>query len=59
MSTSSVDHAIPIFGHTFNNDTWVADADATYFELSKDVGYMRSDSWLGNFIVHDDNHGPN
>ena len=59
VSTSSVDHAIPIFGHTFNKDTWVADADATYFELSKDVGYIRSDSWLGNFIVHDDNHGPN
>lgn len=49
-------HAIPVFGHTFNEDTWIPDAQRNYF--SKRHGYYPSENWLSTFIVHDDNFGP-
>lgn len=58
-STSRDAHALPIFGHTFNKDTWVADAESVYFRLTDDAGFMRSDVWTGDFLMHDDNHGCN
>ncbi len=51
-------HAIPIFGHTLNQDTWVPRAEASYFRIGG-TAYIPSESWLSNFIVHDDNWGPN
>lgn len=51
-------HAIPIFGHTFNEDTWVPSAGRMYFgDVNADCLY--SDTWLSMFIGHDDNIGSN
>ena len=51
-------HIIPFFGHTFNKDTWVPDADAAYFNVGWGR-YIPSESWTSSFIGHDDNFGPN
>lgn len=52
-------HIIPFYGHTFNKDTWVSDADTAYFTVTQGFGYMRSENWVSSFIGHDDNFGPN
>lgn len=52
-------HIIPFYGHTFNKDTWVSDADTSYFKLTQKIGYMRSENWTSSFIGHDDNFGQN
>lgn len=51
-------HLIPFFGHTFNKDTWVSDAEACYFRFGG-RGYIPSESWTSSFIGHDDNFGGN
>jgi hypothetical protein len=51
-------HVIPLFGHTFNEDTWVPDADFSYFRIGK-TRYVPSESWLSMFVGHDDNWGSN
>ncbi|MFA6286153.1 MAG: hypothetical protein WC661_02115 [Opitutaceae bacterium] len=55
----TVGHIIPFFGHTFNEDTWVPNADGEYFKVGEQIRYIPSDSWLSSFIVHDDNFGSN
>ncbi len=52
-------HIIPFFGHTFNKDTWVPDADSAYFNIGGGIGYIPSESWTSSFLGHDDNFGPN
>ncbi len=52
-------HIIPFFGHTFNKDTWVPDAELSYFNVGGSVGYVPSENWTSSFIGHDDNFGPN
>lgn len=52
-------HAIPIFGHTFNEDTWVPNAEFSYFRVGSGTRYIPSESWLSMFIAHDDNWGSN
>lgn len=52
-------HIIPIYGHTFNKDTWVPDAEISYFKIGEGVGYIPSESWTSSFLGHDDNFGPN
>jgi hypothetical protein len=52
-------HAIPVFGHTFNEDTWVPDAEFSYFKIGAGTKYIPSESWLSMFVVHDDNWGSN
>ena len=52
-------HIIPFFGHTFNKDTWVPDADIAYFDVGGGIGYVPSESWTSSFLGHDDNFGPN
>lgn len=52
-------HIIPFFGHTFNKDTWVPDAELSYFDVGGGVGYVPSENWTSSFIGHDDNFGPN
>jgi len=52
-------HIIPIYGHTFNKDTWVPDANLAYFQLGKHLGYIPSENWTSSFLAHDDNFGPN
>ena len=56
---NDVGHAIPVFGHTFNQDIWVPHAEQFYFESGRRTGYTPSDSWLSSFICHDDNLGSN
>ena len=52
-------HIIPIYGHTFNKDTWAPDAEVAYFKIGESVGYVPSESWTSSFLAHDDNFGPN
>ena len=52
-------HIIPVFGHTFNRDLWVSNAEQSYFKIGEDTRFLPSDSWLSTFIVHDDNWGSN
>jgi hypothetical protein len=49
-------HAIPVFGHTFNEDAWLPNAQRAYFGGGQ--SYYPSENWLSNFIIHDDNFGP-
>ena len=52
-------HAVPVFGHTFNQDTWVPSADLSYFKVGEGTKYIPSESWLSTFVAHDDNWGSN
>lgn len=52
-------HIIPVYGHTFNKDTWAPNADLSYFRIGEGVGYIPSESWTSSFLGHDDNFGPN
>lgn len=49
-------HIIPVFGHTFNEDTWLPEAQRGYFGGT--LRYYPSENWLSTFLVHDDNFGP-
>ena len=55
-ATGGPRHAIPVFGHTFNEDTWMPQAQRAYFGGTQ--SYFPSENWLSTFIVHDDNFGP-
>ncbi|HEY5074313.1 MAG TPA: hypothetical protein VII34_06405 [Pyrinomonadaceae bacterium] len=59
QTTTDVDsyHAIPIFGHTSNADTWVPSAERSYFEVGAGTRYIPSESWVSMYIGHDDNWG--
>ena len=52
-------HAIPLFGHTFDEDMWVPHAELSYFRIGKGTTYIPSDSWLSSYVGHDDNWGSN
>lgn len=52
-------HAVPIFGHTFDGDMWVFCAERFYLRISERMSYIPSDSWLGDYVCHDDNWGSN
>lgn len=52
-------HIIPFYGHTFNKDTWVPDAQDAYLNIGGSLGYISSGDWTSSFIGHDDNFGPN
>jgi hypothetical protein len=52
-------HAVPIFGHTFNEDMWVPHAESFYFRVGAGTGYIPSESWLSSYLAHDDNWGSN
>jgi hypothetical protein len=52
-------HIIPFFGHTFNQDTWVPNADVAYFHVGENFRYIPSESWMSSLIGHDDNFGSN
>ena len=56
FETAKSRHMIPVLGHTFNEDTWVADSKANYFAQNR--GWFSSESWLSSYVVHDDNFGP-
>jgi hypothetical protein len=52
-------HIIPVFGHTFNEDTWAPRGEGAYFQIGKDIRYIPSAAWMSSFIAHDDNFGSN
>jgi hypothetical protein len=52
-------HIIPAFGHTFNKDTWIVDAEQRYFQIKTDLEYIPSERWTSSLLAHDDNVGPN
>lgn len=52
-------HAIPLFGHSFDEDTWVPKADLSYFNVGPGTKYIPSESWVSTYIAHDDNWGSN
>jgi hypothetical protein len=52
-------HAVPVIGHTFNEDMWVANAELAYFRVGAKTEYIPSESWLSTYIAHDDNWGSN
>ncbi len=52
-------HVIPVFGHTFNEDTWAPGADLKYFHHRKATKCLTSSAWVSMFIGHDDNSGSN
>lgn len=58
-TNSGAGHVIPVFGHTFNQDTWVCNAEQTYFKVSSGLKYIPSESWLSMYLAHDDNFGSN
>jgi len=49
-------HVIPVFGHTFNEDTLLPQAQRAYFGGLR--RHYPSENWLSTFVVHDDNFGP-
>lgn len=51
-------HAVPVFGHTFNDDTWVPNAENFYFKVGR-AKYIPSESWVSMYLAHDDNWGSN
>ena len=51
-------HIIPVFGHTFNKDSWVSGSRRFYFgDDAKAAAYIQSDNWTSSYIGHDDNFG--
>ena len=51
-------HIIPILGHTFNEDTWVPNAQASYSKIGEDTRYVPSETWVSSYLCNDDNFGP-
>lgn len=51
-------HIIQLYGHTFNKDTWMPEADIAYFRVGERTGYIPSENWTSSFLGHDDNFGP-
>jgi len=56
-SSTRCRHVVTVLGHTFNEDAYRPIAEVGYNRLSRKLGYMPSESWTSNFIVHDDNFG--
>jgi len=54
-----VAHAIPVFGHTFNEDIWVPNAASSYFKIGTGTEYLPSELWVSMYVCHDDNWGSN
>ena len=52
-------HTVPVFGHTFNEDAWVPDANLFYFPMRKATRALSSGTWVSMFVGHDDNAGSN
>lgn len=59
LASRQVYHVVPIFGHTFNEDTWVHKADTSYFRVGPGMKYIPSESWVSMYLAHDDNWGSN
>lgn len=58
-ANKGVGHVIPLYGHTFNQDTWAPLADGEYFKIGNNIRYIPSEAWTSSFLCHDDNFGSN
>jgi len=56
-STNGNGHIVPVFGHTFNEDSWVPPSNQVYFQKNT-FRFFSSEQWLSSHIIHDDNFGP-
>ena len=56
-SSDQARHVITALGHTFNEDAYRPLAETGYHRLSRNIGYIPSEQWMSNLIVHDDNFG--
>lgn len=56
---SDIGHIVPLFGHTFNEDTWAPNAEGDYFRVGNQIRYIPSEAWLSSLLAHDDNFGSN
>lgn len=43
-------HIIPVIGHTFNEDTWVPNAESSYFTIGRDTRYVPSEAWVSTYV---------
>jgi hypothetical protein len=53
-------HALPVFGHTLNSDSWFPLAFAGYVRretMPNERVYLSTIDWVDDFIVNDDNFG--
>ena len=55
FKTKGPRHAMPVVGHTFNEDMWPPDADSYFIDKNE---HYSSERWMGSFLTHDDNFGP-
>jgi hypothetical protein len=55
VGRGGVGHIVPVFGHTFDSDSWVPESRNGYF--AGNGGYFSSEGWLHSFLIHDDNFG--
>ena len=42
-------HLVPVFGHTFNQDTWVPNASSSYFTIGNTTQYLPSETWVSSY----------
>ena len=42
LRTSDVGHIVPVFGHTFNEDTWAPNAEGDYFRVGHKSAIFRA-----------------
>lgn len=57
---SSLQHIVPVFGHTFDGFLWNKEAEDLYFKnyaTAREV--TTGNCWTDMFVAHDDNVGPN
>ena len=59
IPTAAGRHVLTVIGHSFDPDVWWALAHEPYYKGRPSGGdYHCSTTWIGNFIVNDDNFGP-
>ncbi len=52
-------HVVPVLGHVFDTDAWVAKAEHSYRRSFITPPYLPSELWNVGFVIHDDNFGSN
>lgn len=51
-------HALTVFGHTHDRNSWAGISDYLYYSKHSGLNYHSNTLWIKNFIIHDDNMGP-
>lgn len=55
--TNRARHVVVAVGHTLNTDLWLPQVQLEYFEEDDGPQHHRSNMWVEDYIVHDDNFG--